>query len=178
MRIDKDNIEEFLIRAIREKATLERMKELDRKMEIEAAFRRRMRIRITSIAAAAVVLVACGDIGLRMHTRNVGFGYEFTETSRGASTIQDYLDNKQLKDAESLIEESRLDIAKELEDPSYDDPDYITNLKADLQELDFLEAVCHLRQGKFFKVRKELKAIAEGGGYYAAEASGLLVDLL
>ena len=96
MRIDKDNIEDVLIRAIREKGAMERMEALDRQMAAKVAVSRRRRTWLTSVAAACVLLVACTDVSLRLHTRSVGYGYEFTGVSRGARSgnIENLLNDK------------------------------------------------------------------------------------
>lgn len=180
MKINKDNIEDILIRAIREKAAMERMEALDRQMDARALAAKRRRNWIASVAAACVLLVACGNATLKLHTRSIGYGYEFTEVSRGAkaSIIENLLDNKEFSKAYKEIQSTREETRKELANPSYDDPDYIIQLNTDLQELDFMEAIGHLRQGKFFKARKELKAIADADGTFAEDAESLLQKML
>ena len=68
-------------------------------------------------------------------------------------------------------------MAKEIASPSSDDPEYMTQLKIDSQELDLLEAVCYMRQGKYFKAKKYLKRIVAGGSHFSAEAEKLLGEL-
>ncbi len=180
MRIDKDNIEKILEMAIRERGAMERMEALDRQMAAEAAASRRRRTWITSVAAACVLFVACGDATLKLHTRSVGNGYEFTDISRGArsGSIEKLLNSKEFSAAYKEIQSTREEIREELQHPSYDDPDYLSQLNTDLQELDFMEAIGHLRQGKFFKARKELKAIAGAEGTFAEDAESLLRKML
>ena len=180
MRIDKDNIEEILEMAIRERGAMERMEALDRQMAAETAASRSIRTWITSVAAACVLLVACGDATLRLRSRSVGYGYEFSEVSRGArsGSIENLLDSKEFSKAYEEIQSAREETGKELANPSYDDPDYLSQLNTDLQELDFMEAIGHLRQGKFFKARKELKAIAGAEGTFAEDAESLLRKML
>ena len=180
MRIDKDNIEDVLIRAIREKGAMERMEALDKQMAAKVAVSRRRRTWLTSVAAACVLLVACTDVSLRLHTRSVGYGYEFTGVSRGARSgnIENLLNDTQFPKVYEEIQTAREETLKELERPSYDDPDYINQLNTDLQELDFIEAVAHLRQGKFFKAKKELKTISASDGAYSQDADSLLRKML
>lgn len=178
MRIDKDNIEEILEMAIRERGAMERMEALDRQIASKIAASRRRRTWITSVAAACVLLVACSDATLRLHTRSVGYGYDFTEVSRGSTSIEKLLDNKEFAKALEEIQAAREETLKELEQPSYKDPDYIAQLNADLQELELLEAIGHLRQGKYLKARKELKAIAGSDGAFSQDAKRLLEKML
>lgn len=180
MRLDDSNIEDVLIGAIQEKAALDRMEALDRQMDAKALTARRRRNRIASIAAACVVLVACGDIGLKLHTRSVGYGYDMTEFSinRGGSAIEASIENRLFKDALEDIESQRESILREMDNPSYDDPDYVDQLANDLEELSFTQAICHLRQGKYFKARKELKEIARGSGAFSSKAQDLLDNML
>lgn len=178
MRIDDSNIEDVLIRAIQEKAALDRVEAIDSQMDAKLATTRHLRVRMASIAAACVVLVACGDVGLRLHTRSVGYSYDLTEFSRSGSAIESNIANRRYKEALEGIDAQRNNILNEMTSPSYDDPDYLDKLATDLEELSFTQAVCHLRQGKYFKARKELKEIVGQSSAFSKEAGELLDNML
>lgn len=177
MRIDDNNIEDVLIQAIQEKAAFERMEELDRRMLTETSIHNR-RLRFTSIAAACILMVACGDATLRLQTRKVGYGYDMTEIARAGSSIDNHIANKEFNEALKEIEVKKEEVKAELDNPMFDEQDYIKKLIHDLDELDFTQALCHLRQGKYFKAKKELKSISEDGGAFSKDAAELADKLL
>jgi hypothetical protein len=53
----------------------------------------------------------------------------------------------------------------------------MTQLQMDEQELDLLEAVCYMRQGKYIKAKRALRQIVQSAGHYSHEAEQLLSSL-
>ena len=87
------------------------------------------------------------------------------------------MESKEIDKALTKIDEARLVVAEEVEHPVSDDPDYMTQLQMDQQELDFLEAVCYMRQGKYIKAKRALRQISKSAGHYTYEAEQLLSSL-
>ena len=79
-----------------------------------------------------------------------------------------------LKTVLEMIDKARENVDKEIQNPMYNDSEYLIQLEMDSQELDLLEAVCYMRQGKYFKAKKQLKNIVRANGYYLKEAKNLI----
>ena len=87
------------------------------------------------------------------------------------------MESKEIDKALAKIDEARLVVAEEIANPVSDDPDYMTQLQMDEQELDLLEAVCYMRQGKYIKAKRALRQISKSSGHYSYEAEQLLSSL-
>ena len=172
--INKDNLDEMLEYAIVEQGAKAHLQEYERQKQ--TAFRRRIRT-ISYSAAACVALVACTTGYLGHDARKVGYNYEMPSGVRGSSEIEALMDQKDNKAALIKIEEAKDWLAGEKKEPMSDDPLYLEGLNTQEQELDFLEAICQLRRGRFFSGKRALKRIAEEGGIYAEKANEL-IDML
>ena len=172
--INKDNLDEMLEYAIVEQGAKAHLQEYERQKQL--AFRRRVRT-ISYSAAACVALVACTTGYLGYDARKVGYNYEMPSGVRGSSEIEALMDQKDNKEALIKIKEAKDWLAEEKKEPMTDDPLYLDSLNTQEQELDFLEAVCQLRRGRFFSGKRALKRIAEDGGIYAEKANEL-IDML
>ena len=173
MKTDNETLNELLECAIREKAAIKHMEELDRRSRL-----RIRRIRFISYAAAAcVALFAFTGIKLGHDARNAGYAFNPVAGQMGGSEITALMQEKQIRQALDAIGESRAKLAQEMADPSSPDPEYLDQLESDRQELDLLEAVCWLRQGHYFKGKKALKEIAFHDGVFATEAQSILESL-
>ena len=172
--INKDNLDEMLEYAIVEQGAKAHLQEYERQKHM--AFHRRIR-NISYSAAACLALVACTTGYLGQDARKVGYGYELPSGVKGSSEIEALMEEKENKAAILKIEETQEWLAREKENPMYDDPAYLEDLNAQEQELAFLKAVCLLRRGHFFSARKSLKSIVSEGGIYAERAQELIDKL-
>jgi len=132
---------------------------------------------VSYAAAACVAFAACTTAYFGYDARKVGYGYEFPTGIKGSSEIEALMERKENKAAISKIEESRKILKEELENPMYDDQLYMESLEVEAQELDFLEAVCQLRRGRYFSGKKALNKIYNNGGAYSEKAKELLDKL-
>ena len=172
--INKDNLDEMLEYAIVEQGAKAHLQEFERKRNMARTFY----LRFTSYAAAAsVVLAACTTGALSYDAYKVGTNYVPEGGTKGASEIEALMENKDNKNALLKIEEAKKRISEEIEDPMFDDPEYIEDLNRQAEELEFLKGVCQLRRGRFFSARKTLKAIAADNGSYAEKAQYLIKKL-
>ena len=87
------------------------------------------------------------------------------------------MQEKRIDEALEKIGSARVEINARLADPVSDDPEYLTQLGIDSQELDLLEAVCRLRKGQYLRARKSLKVIVNAGGAWSEDADRLLEEL-
>ena len=132
----------------------------------------------TSIAASFLILLTLGlDIKLSGDIREIGYAFNPVAGQSGGSEITALMEDKQIKEALDQIESARIALSNEMQNPSYDDEAYIVQLEMDAQELYLLEAVCYMRQGKYFKAKRCLKDIVDGKGSYSSEAEELLNSL-
>lgn len=170
-----DNLDEMLECAIRERAAFERMEELDRL----ARERHHRVMRFCSFAAAACISAVAVVAGvLRHEARTAGYAFDPAYGQMGGSEITALMQEKQIDEAVCKISDARALLEEEISHISPDeDPDYKLQLSNDLQELDLLEAVCHMRKGNYFKAKKALKAIVAAGGTYSDEAETLLGNM-
>lgn len=141
--------------------------------------RRTIIIKFTSYAAAAcVALVACttGMLTYNDHKKGELAYAEIKEQNNDTKASSEIIDamGKKNKVALKLINESRTFLEEKLAQPANDDPLYLEQLKAEIQELNYLEAICLLRQGRFISARKALKSIIAEDGYYKEDAEKLL----
>lgn len=149
-------------------------------MDLEKEIRQRngLLARTMAIAASFLLLLTIGmDVKMSADIREVGYAFNPVEGQSGGSEITALMESKEIKAALVKIDEARIIVDQEVADPISDDPDYLTQLQMDSQELDFLEAVCYMRQGKYFKAKKALKAIVTAAGHYSHEAELLLESL-
>ena len=168
------DLEEQIECAVREKGAKAHLAALEQSI----MQRQRVLIRTLSIAASFILLIGVGvDLKLSHDVRAVGYAFNPVEGQSGGSEITALMERKEIKEALAKIDEARIIVGQEIADPISDDPDYLIQLQMDSQELDFLEAVCYLRQGKYFKAKKTLKAIASSHGHYSHEAESLLEAL-
>lgn len=149
-------------------------------MELEKEIQRRnsLWVRTLSIAASFLIVLSIGiDVKLSADIREIGYAFNPVEGQSGGSEITALMESKEIKKALGKIDEARVVVADEIKNLVSDDPDYKIQLQMDEQELDFLEAVCYMRQGKYIKARKALRLIAHSAGYYSHEAEQLLNSL-
>ncbi len=173
MKTDNETLNELLESAIREKAAIKHMEELDRLSRLHVR-----RIRFISYAAAACLAIfAFTGLKLGHDARTAGYAFNPVAGQMGGSEITALMQEKQIHQALNAINISRAKLAQEIADPSSPDPEYLDQLESDRQELALFEAVCWLRQGHYFKGKKALNAIAAQGGVYAAEALSILESL-
>lgn len=170
MTKDKYNLDEMLESAIREKGAKEFLQ------RVEARDRRRQRRWRTSVYsfATCLALIVIGSWRFSYNTRVAGYSFDPVAGQMGGSEITALMQERQIKEALVKIDEAREILAEEMAHPSSDDPEYRIQLETDRQELDFLSAVCAMRQGRYFKAKRALKEIASGEGAYAEEARSLL----
>ena len=165
--MNKINVEEQLDYAIIEHGAIRHLEEYE-------ARKRRGRIlivRLGSYAAAACVLLAAFVGGKESYDARVaGRSVTFDDYLRSGSAVTALLNDGENKEALKLIKELRLlteeETASEDEWAAYEK-----------EELDYLEAVCLLRQGRFISARKALKTIVKQDGYFSAKAEQLLKKL-
>lgn len=171
-----DNLDELLECAIRETGAIRHMEELDRQERLR---RRKASMRFMSYGAAACVsLGAFGmDYKLSNDARKVGNGFIPADGQAGGSEITALMQDKKIAEAKDLIVAAKVQIEEEMKAPPSDDPEYLIQLTADKEELDLLEAVCLLREGRYFRAKKALKKITSTDGAFAKEAKELLEKL-
>lgn len=170
----KFDIDEQIECAVREKGAKAHL------VELEGSIRQRQRVRMRtmSIAASLLLLIGVGvDLKLSSDIRTVGYAFNPVEGQSGGSEITALMESKEIKAALSKISEARVMVAEEMQSPSSDDADYLVQLETDAEELDFLEAVCYMRQGKYIKAKRALKDIVKGNGHFSSEAAELLKTL-
>ena len=162
------NLDEMLECAIREKGAREYLQ------HIEARKRRRRWAAASYSFAACLVLVVAGGWTIGHKTQVAGYAFDPVAGQMGGSEITALMQEKRIKEAIVKIEDAREQLNREIAEPSSSDPEYLIQLEAERQELDLLTAVCAMRQGRYFKARRILKAIAGSEGAYAEEAQSLL----
>ena len=168
------DLDEQIECAVREKGAKAHLAALEQSI----VQRQRVLVRTLSIAASFILLMGVGvDLKISNDVRTVGYAFNPVEGQSGGSEITALMERKEIKEALAKIDEARIIVGQEIADPISDDPDYLTQLEIDSQELDFLEAVCYMRQGKYFKAKKALKEIASSDGHYSHEAESLLEAL-
>ena len=128
--------------------------------------------------AACVILAGSGlDLKLSRDARSAGYAFIPADGQAGGSEITALMQEKKIDQAQALIVLAKEKVQEEILAPVSSDPDYLTQLEADKDELNLLDAVCLLRKGKYFKAKKALKAIASANGAFAEEARTLLKEL-
>lgn len=170
----KNNIDEIVECAIREKGLLEDMKSIDTKLRIQR--RNRLRTSVFSTAACLAILIG---VNIRLHSIAIRVGDRFTPTftQRGNSEITALIQEKRLDEALAKISSSLVEVNAKAAENGISDPDYIAQLTADRQELALLEAVCRLRKGQYLKSRRILKGLVNAGGAWSDDAKILLEKL-
>lgn len=170
----KFDLNEQIDCAIRERGAKSHLMELEK----EIRQKNRFMIRAVSIAASLLLILTVGiDLKLGSDIKSVGYAFNPVQGQSGGSQITALMQDYNIEEALRYIDEARVLVAKEIASPSSDDPEYMTQLNIDSQELDFLEAVCYMRQGKYFKAKRYLKRIVAGGSHFSAEAEKLLGEL-
>ena len=170
----KYDLNEQIECAIRERGAKSHLMNLEKEIQQ----RNRLLARTVAIAASFLLLFTIGiDVKISADIREIGYAFNPVEGQSGGSEITALMESKEIKAALVKIDEARIIVDKEIADPTSDDPDYLTQLNIDSEELDFLEAVCYMRQGKYFKAKKALKAIVADAGHYSQEAESLLEAL-
>ena len=168
------DLDEQIECAVREKGAKAHLAALEQSI----VQKQRVLVRTLSIAASFILLMGVGvDLKLSNDVRTVGYAFNPVEGQSGGSEITALMESKEIKEALVKIDEARIIVGQEIADPISDDPDYLIQLQMDSQELDLLEAVCYMRQGKYFKAKKALKEIASSDGHYSHEAESLLEAL-
>lgn len=170
----KFDLNEQIDCAVRERGAKSHLIELEKDIQQK----NRLLTRTMSIAASFLILLTMGlDIKLSGDIREIGYAFNPVAGQSGGSEITALMEDKQIKEALDQIESARIALSDEMQNPSYDDEAYIVQLEMDAQELDLLEAVCYMRQGRYFKAKKCLKGIVNGKGSYSSEAEELLNSL-
>ena len=170
----KFDLNEQIDCAVRERGAKSHLIELEKDIQQK----NRWLTMTTSIAASFLILLTIGlDIKLSGDIREIGYAFNPVAGQSGGSEITALMEDKLIKEALDQIESARIALSNEMQNPSYDDEAYIVQLEMDAQELDLLEAVCYMRQGKYFKAKRCLKDIVDGKGSYSSEAEELLNSL-
>jgi hypothetical protein len=170
----KFDLNEQIECAVRERGAKSHLMEIEKEIQRRNSFW----VRTVSIAASFLIVLTIGiDVKLSTDIREIGYAFNPVDGQSGGSEITALMESKEIKKALGKIHEARVMVADETENPVSDDPDYMIQLQMDEQELDFLEAVCYMRQGKYIKARKALSRIAHSAGYYSHEAEQLLNSL-
>lgn len=165
-----ENLDELLECAIRENGIKRHMEALAVKER-----RRRSRVRYFSYGVAACLAVACGVwLNLRSDVMRVGYEFAPADGQAGGSEITALMQERKIQEARDMIVSAKARVEAEMRNPQTADPDYLTQLAADLDELNLLDAVCLMRSGKYFKSKTALKALADGNGAAAEDARRLL----
>ena len=126
-------------------------------------------------AASFIIFLSLGiNYKLNHDVMKAGYEYNLGLSQRGGSVITALMDTKNIKEALEMIDKERASVDKEIQNPMYNDSEYLIKLEMDSQALDLLEAVCYMRQGKYFKAKKLLKNIVMANGYYSKEAKNLI----
>lgn len=168
------DVEEQIICAIREKGTKNHLASLER----EVVARSKRNFRYVAVAASLLLMLTVSfDVKLSHDVRSAGYAFNPVEGQSGGSEITALMQDKNISEALIKISEARGLIDEQRRNPTYEDAEYMVQLEIDTQELDFLEAVCYMRQGKYFKARRCLKQIALKEGHFSAEAEKLLGEL-
>lgn len=170
-----DNLDELLECAIRETGAIRHMEELARLNQ-----KRRMFLQALSYGAAACLFIGAPfgiDHKLSGEARKVGYAFIPADGQAGGSEITALMQDKKIAEAKDLIVAAKVQIEEEMKAPPSDDPEYLIQLTADKEELDLLEAVCLLREGRYFRAKKALKKITSTDGAFAKEAKELLKKL-
>ena len=168
------DVEEQIICAIREKGAKNHLANLER----EIVARRKRNFMYTAVAASLLLMLTVGfDMKLSHDVRSVGYAFNPVEGQSGGSEITALMQDKNISEALIKISEARGLIDEQRRNPTYEDAEYMAQLEIDTQELDFLEAVCYMRQGKYFKARRYLRIIALNEGHFSSEAQKLLGEL-
>lgn len=169
MNTEEYNLEEMLESAIREKGAKEFLQRIEARDQ-----RRRRRWRASAYSfAACLAIVLIGGWRFSYNTRIAGYAFDPVAGQMGGSEITALMQERQIKEALVKIDEAREMLKEEMAHPGSDDPEYAIQLETDRQELDFLSAVCAMRQGHYFKAKRALKEIEAGGGAFAEEARSL-----
>lgn len=170
----KFDLNEQIDCAIRERGAKSHLMDLEKEIQ----HRNSLWVRTVSIAASFLILLSVGiDVKLSADIREVGYAFNPVEGQSGGSEITALMESKEIKKALVKIDESRVIVANEFENPVSEDPDYMTQLQMDEEELDLLEAVCYMRQGKYLKAKRALRQIVQSAGHYSHEAEQLLNSL-
>ena len=170
----KFDLNEQIECAIRERGAKSHLMNLEKEIQ----HRNSLWVKTVSIAASFLILLTIGiDVKLSADIREVGYAFNPVEGQSGGSEITALMESKEIDKALTKIDEARLVVAEEIANPVSDDPDYMTQLQVDEQELDFLEAVCYMRQGKYIKAKRALRQIVQSAGHYSYEAEQLLSSL-
>lgn len=167
----KFDLNEQIDCAIRERGAKSHLMNLEKEIQ----HRNSLWVKTVSIAASFLILFTIGiDVKLSADIREIGYAFNPVEGQSGGSEITALMESKEIDKALAKIDEARLVVAEEIANPISDDPDYMTQLQMDEQELDLLEAVCYMRQGKYIKAKRMLRQIVQSSDHYSHEAEQLL----
>ena len=178
----------MVIASVREYGCMrDRLQSVEAGVRRERARRRKVLWPLISFAAAAC-LAACIYVPIDaakqnyMTCGNSVILADVVQPSRGGAdfdAIVEAIDSGSYEDAYALIADIRSAPA-----PEYDlSPEHVRDYQEaqylyEMQTLDYLEAVALMRQGKFLKARRALKALAaDGSSNYQDEAQELLDKL-
>lgn len=168
------DLDEHIECAVRERAAKAHMKSLEKSI----AHRHRRFLSMVSAAAAVVLIAVLGlDVKLSYDMRLAGYAFDPVEGQSGGSEITALMEIRKIDEALELIDKARLSLLDEIRNPVSDDSDYVAQLQIDSEELDFLEAVCYMRQGKYIKAKRLLRKIAMSDGHFSHEAEYLLDNI-
>lgn len=172
-----------IVRAMRIERDKEYLQSLERDIKVQEMTERRRRtfaMRISSIAAAAcLVLGVFVHFDTQSDYRQYGLGIELA-ISRGGGypdKVAELIKGGNYDEALRLIAETE---AKPFvcDDPN---PEIIEaerdEYKREQDELQWYKAVCYMRDGKYFKAKKLLKEITASDSDFAEDAKKALEDL-
>ncbi len=172
-----------IVRAMRIERDKEYLQSLERDIKVQEMTERRRRtfaMRISSIAAAAcLVLGVFVHFDTQSDYRQYGLGIELAISRGGgySDKVAELIKGGNYDEALRLIAETE---AKPFvcDDPN---PEIIEaerdEYKREQDELQWYKAVCYMRDGKYFKAKKLLKEIAASDSDFAEDAKKALEDL-
>lgn len=151
---------------------------------VEIAGRNTSSVILSRVSGVAVRLaVVCSfalvcTIGtLSYNAHSVGMGCQIAnDLSKGADPITEMILNGDYSEAQGELSEL-IDYKKQQREGLSPDSDQYQYYSSEIDEMEFLDAVCDLRRWKYFSAKSKLKAIASREGYYQSQAKDLLDKL-
>lgn len=137
--------------------------------------------RVSGVAVRLVVVcsfaLVCTIGTLSYNAHSVGMGCQIAnDLSKGADPITEMILNGDCPEAQGELSEL-IDYKKQQREGLSPDSDQYQYYSSEIDEMEFLDAVCDLRRWKYFSAKSKLKAIASREGYYQSQAKDLLDKL-
>lgn len=131
-------------------------------------------VRLAVVCSFALV---CTIGTLSYNAHSVGMGCQIAnDPSKGADPITEMILNGDYSEAQGELLEL-IDYKKQQREGFPTDSNQFQYYSSEIDEMEFLDAVCDLRRWKYFSAKSKLKAIASREGYYQSQAKGLLDKL-